>query len=355
MLKNGGNKGEGLENTNKKREGNTKKISAKKYFNQLFNKKFDTEKSQEGEQSYYTLNQIDNKTLQEVIDNFENNLNILQKEGKVNDLVHINDDTREEIIKNIKKERDLNKEQEEKLRETFKRKRLKTNEDNKIERELKQKQEEQLKNQEAPVVRLTKQLYYIYKEANKKFFNNALPSCIITVQSKGRKNVYGWITTWKAWQVEDEYLYEINISSEHIINRSIEDIVTTLIHEMVHLYNLINGIKDVSAHKYHNKKFKHIAEKTCLSVDRDDNDEQAGFSFTKLDSRGKIWLNELDIDEDAFNIGRVDIPVNSKRKYKSRMYKWQCKCTIVRCSTQLNACCNTCNTKFEYIEEESTQ
>lgn len=53
--------------------------------------------------------------------------------------------------------------------------------------------------------------------------------------------------------------------------RPIEEVVGTLLHEMVHYYNCVNGIKDCSrSGTYHNKKFKKEAEKRGLSVEKVD-------------------------------------------------------------------------------------
>lgn len=49
------------------------------------------------------------------------------------------------------------------------------------------------------------------------------------------------------------------------MRRSFEEICGTLLHEMAHLYNLINGIKDCNK-LYHNKKFKEAAEAHGLTV-----------------------------------------------------------------------------------------
>lgn len=82
---------------------------------------------------------------------------------------------------------------------------------------------------------------------NEKFFNNEFDKPVITVSPDTTKGAYGWCTSWKAWkQGEDsEGYYEINMCAEHLA-RPFEDTCSTLIHEMVHLINLQNGIQDTS-------------------------------------------------------------------------------------------------------------
>lgn len=104
---------------------------------------------------------------------------------------------------------------------------------------------------------------------------------VITVSPDTTKGAYGWCTAWKAWSVgeqkkvadlatltkealeamkKDDGFYEINICAEHLA-RPFEQVAETLLHEMVHLYNLQIGVQDTSrSGTYHNKKYKEAAE-----------------------------------------------------------------------------------------------
>lgn len=85
---------------------------------------------------------------------------------------------------------------------------------------------------------------------------------IITVQSK--PGTYGHCTTSKVWKNKDSQQYEMNIAAE-MLSVEIEEVLDTLIHEMVHLYCRENGIQEVSrGGKYHNGKFKALAEEKGL-------------------------------------------------------------------------------------------
>ncbi|MFD1901298.1 hypothetical protein GQR36_17205 [Enterococcus termitis] len=60
--------------------------------------------------------------------------------------------------------------------------------------------------------------------------------------------------------------YEINLGAE-TLNRKIENIIATLVHEMVHQYCAENSIKDTSrGNTYHNKRFKEESEKRGLLI-----------------------------------------------------------------------------------------
>jgi len=69
---------------------------------------------------------------------------------------------------------------------------------------------------------------------NEKYFDNELPKIVVTVQSSPR-GVLGHFTPWNSWKEEDIGYKEINISAENL-DRPIENVIATLIHEMVHFF-----------------------------------------------------------------------------------------------------------------------
>lgn len=106
------------------------------------------------------------------------------------------------------------------------------------------------------------QLEKMYNTMNMDFYGGALPTPIITVQSK--PGTWGHCTVGKVWKRKEDDTYEMNIAAE-VLDREIEEIIDTLLHEMVHLYCRENGIQEVSrGGKYHNGKFKALAEKCGL-------------------------------------------------------------------------------------------
>ena len=115
-----------------------------------------------------------------------------------------------------------------------------------------------------------------YRVLNHVYFADELPEVVITIQSSQR--TYGHITVRKIWRDEWDCYHEINISAEHL-NRPIENIIATLLHECCHLYAMENKIKDTSNnYRYHNKRFKEIAEKRDLKISYH---ESIGWSVTE--------------------------------------------------------------------------
>ena len=107
----------------------------------------------------------------------------------------------------------------------------------------------------------------IFRAVNARYFNGELEEPIITIQSTPK--AYGHVTVAKAWQRGETTRHELNIGAG-TLDRPIENVVATLVHECVHLWHLQNGIQDCSrGGQYHNKKFKAMAEKCDLQISYD--------------------------------------------------------------------------------------
>ena len=106
------------------------------------------------------------------------------------------------------------------------------------------------------------QLEKMYNVLNLDKFDGSLPTPVITVQSK--PGTWGHCSRARVWQRKGEDTYEMNIAAESL-SAPIEEIIDTLLHEMVHLYCRENNIKETNRNgKYHNGKFKALAEKVGL-------------------------------------------------------------------------------------------
>ena len=186
----------------------------------------------------------------------------------------------------------------------------------------------------------------MYTRINDHFFSGELEKVIITFEDGFKKGAYGWITRAKDWRQEQrkeqKERYNINLSSDYL-NRSREEIISTLIHEMCHLYAMQKEIKDTSRSGiYHNKKFKQIAEEHGLNVQEAD---KIGWSVTSLKPETKEWLKancnfaEITIyKEKPIVADRIAKPKQSSRKYV-------CPCCglIVRATKDCSIKCMECD------------
>lgn len=192
------------------------------------------------------------------------------------------------------------------------------------------------------------ELHKVFHKLNDVLFNSALPEPAILIQNKGnRKNVLGWCSTQEIWvnKTTQERRYEINIVAEYL-NRSVYEVVSTLLHEMVHLHNLVNGIKDVSrGNVYHNKKFKKAAESHGLIIEYN---EKLGWSLSRLNDNTKSIVDSMDLNKEAFSLARMDFS-NLAAGGKSSTRKYVCpQCgAIIRTSKELKVICGECLVPFE--------
>ena len=104
----------------------------------------------------------------------------------------------------------------------------------------------------------------IFRAINTDWFGGELEEPIITIQST--PIAYGHVTVNKIWKRKGEQRHELNLGAE-TLERPIEEITATIMHEMVHLYNLAHGVQDCSrGNTYHNKKFKEEVERRGLVI-----------------------------------------------------------------------------------------
>ena len=201
------------------------------------------------------------------------------------------------------------------------------------------------------------ELHKAFYAFNGVLFNSELPEPAILIQNKGnKKNVLGWCSVNQIWinSVTQETKYEINIVAEYL-NRPMQEVLSTLLHEMIHLHNLVKGIKDVTRNNtYHNKRFKEVAEAHGLVITYN---EKIGWSLSELSDETKELIKTFELDEAAFTLARMDFTGDKeKTKKKSSVRKYVCPVCgeIIRATKEVKVICAECNELFvqEGGEEE---
>lgn len=188
-----------------------------------------------------------------------------------------------------------------------------------------------------------KTLEDLFNKFNAHLFNSEIETPVITISPDTTSGAYGWCTTQKIWKSSDEEYYEINICAEHL-NRPFNEVCATLIHEMVHLHNIGNGIQDTSANgRYHNKKFKETAEKHGLVIEKD---SRAGWTITKLHEDTAKWIAE-NIEYKGFDLARAK-KAKKTAGAKSKYNYYMCPCCGVKFYSvhQIRAICEDCGEEF---------
>lgn len=222
------------------------------------------------------------------------------------------------------------------------------------------------KTNKATIKPMIAELESLFSKLNEKYFDGELETPVITI-APDTCRAYGWFTTWRAWQEtdnkepgEDDGYYEINITSDYL-DRDPVDISSTLLHEMVHLYNKMRDIQDCSrGGKYHNAKFRDAAQSHGLLVEKD---STYGFSTTKPTEETAEYFRSLDLKFDLYRPSTTEKPNRGdesdnsddkeKPKKKSSTRKYVCpECgTIIRATKEVNVLCGDCGVPFEEVTD----
>jgi hypothetical protein len=93
---------------------------------------------------------------------------------------------------------------------------------------------------------------------NKEIFGGKLPACILNLSRHGK--CYGFFAAGQ-WEHDDQRQHEISLNPKHL-KRDRKDIASTLVHEMVHLWQQVFG--KPGRRGYHNKEWGSEMERIGL-------------------------------------------------------------------------------------------
>lgn len=191
----------------------------------------------------------------------------------------------------------------------------------------------------------------IFDLLNETFFENELSRPTITIQSTPR--AYGHFSLREdTWVSKLGGTHEINIGAG-TLSRPIEEVVSTLLHEMVHYYNYERGVQDCSrGNTYHNRKFREEAERRGLNVEHSD---KYGWSHTSPSDLLLDFVLENDLSDilinrnefSGFQMGGTGThsgtPITpTAKKSSSRKYICPCCGTSIRATKKVNIGCLDC-------------
>ncbi|NFL43104.1 hypothetical protein FDB61_15565 [Clostridium botulinum] len=171
----------------------------------------------------------------------------------------------------------------------------------------------------------------------------------------------GYCTMKKVWldTINSKDKYEIAIIGE-FLNRGMTSVLSTLLHEMAHLYNLINDIQDVSRNgTYHNKKFKLTAEEHGLIIEKA---ERIGWSISSLNPGAENFIRNSGLNEEPFKLIRLDPSqlnnddeeCNTKRISRSKKRKYICPVCgeTITSNKEIYIICGNDKVEFECVTED---
>jgi len=132
--------------------------------------------------------------------------------------------------------------------------------------------------------------------------------------------------------------HEVTFNSRYL-NRSLAEMLQTLLHELLHLWQFLYGRPGRG--NYHNMAFRRKAALYGLQID--ERGHHIGVLpglFTQLLLEHRVEISTLHFaDEPAFPKMRT--------KGDSKLKKWTCGCTNVRCAVELIAKCGKCGQQFQ--------
>ena len=191
----------------------------------------------------------------------------------------------------------------------------------------------------------------IFDMLNNTFFEGALARPTITIQSTPR--AYGHFSLREdTWVSKLGGTHEINVGAGTLA-RPIEEVVATLLHEMVHYHNFVNGVQDCSrGGTYHNKHFKEAAEARGLVVERSErygwsrtSPSEALIDFVLDNGLTDILLNRN--EESGFQITGTGTHSGSSftttKKSSTRKYICPCCGMSIRATREVNIACLDCD------------
>lgn len=132
-------------------------------------------------------------------------------------------------------------------------------------------------NNQPPVLDLgkpTKETYDAFQQAyevlNKSLFGGDLPNCLITLQR--RKRTQGFFSADRFGREDGRASDEIALNPAHFRNRPVREVLATLAHEMVHLWQHHSG--KAGRGRYHNRQW--AAKMKEIGLQPTDTGEEGG-------------------------------------------------------------------------------
>lgn len=142
----------------------------------------------------------------------------------------------------------------------------------------------------------------------------SFPDEVLLVVGGKARGPFGFFAGDK-WRLEAHRFHEININIGHGAYAGAdpadyaEDVLVTIVHELVHFYARTQDIRDVSGRgRYHNRKFAKLAHALGLRVEPSGR-SHIGFMTTALTPAGRTLYNDLLLQvENALRLTSTPLP-----------------------------------------------
>lgn len=203
-----------------------------------------------------------------------------------------------------------------------------------------------------PTIAIYQALQDAYDYFNRELFNGLLPDAMIVLHRKRNALGYFWAGMWQAVGPDSAQLDEISLTPESL-QRGDRDVLSTLVHEMVHLWQQHFG--KPSRNAYHNRQWaeqmKAVGLQPVAVGPNAKPDQETGQNCThtiitggRFDRSAAIFL----ADREVINwYGLSTVRVSNPKKNK---VKYQCSCgNNVWGRSGLAIACEDCEESYKEI------
>lgn len=175
---------------------------------------------------------------------------------------------------------------------------------------------------------LTKNQYTLFQTAynffNEKLFDNILSDCLIVVARKGKARGYFWAERFSN-KIDGTIVHEIALNPEFFKEDSVDRVLSTLVHEMVHLWQHDHGLKCPKT-AYHNKEWAKKMKEVGLipSTTGEEGGKETGARvshYIEIDGEFDVACRELKKIIDPFIIKAIEY---TPKETPKRIFKFIC-------------------------------
>jgi len=150
-------------------------------------------------------------------------------------------------------------------------------------------------------------LQQAYETLNKSLFASELPNCLITFHR--RKNSFGYFAAERFGREDGKRTDEIALNPVHFRDRALDDVLSTLVHEMVHLWQHHFG--KPGRGRYHNREWAAKMKSVGLqptSTGGDDGKETGEAMYHTIIEDGAFARTVHKMTVKGFSIPWAEIP-----------------------------------------------
>lgn len=211
-----------------------------------------------------------------------------------------------------------------------------------------------------PTIELTETLQKAFDHFNKNIFGNSLPACMITLSRKKSEKGYFRRDNFESRE-SGKTIHEIALNPETFVDRNDKQILSTLAHDMVHMWQFEYGDKPPKTNGYHNREWAIKARSIGLiPFSSTTGDKGTGAKVThEIKSFGAFDTAASEFIAQGNKIEYQAIAAESKERKETTKYTFRYECpkcdTWAKAHADSNLVCGKCLERMVNVDEESQE